>query len=181
MSARRNQRCPNDVHPCVRNLAACVLVLLIGCTNGAPEQLARQAESLVDPEKPCELLAPQQVEAAINTDVEGEREVDSHDPATRICSYATTEPWASVAVSLEANVSPDEFAKEVRRDRPNTEPVDNIGDSAFIHGCSSITMYASDVAVTASVQHLTTCEETSVVLQSLGRAIVESLRAASTS
>lgn len=176
MGARRNQRCPNEVHQYVKSLAPIAIVLLLaGCTTEAPGESPPQAESRVDPDKPCELLAPQQVEAAISTDVEGEREGDSHDPGTRICVYETTEPWASVAVSLEDNVSPEDFDEEMRRDSINTEPVDDIGDGAFIHGCASITVYVSDFLVTASVQHLTTCDASTVVLTNLGRAIESSV------
>ncbi|MBW3594568.1 MAG: DUF3558 domain-containing protein [Actinobacteria bacterium] len=165
----------------MRKLAPIGAVLLLaGCTGEAPEEPARQAESRLDPAKPCELLTPEQVEAAISTDVEREREVESHDPGTRICSYDTTQPWTSVGISLEDKISSEDFDDEMRRDPINTEPVDDIGDGAFIHGCSSITVYAANVVATASVQHLTTCEETSVVLQALGRALAETLRPAST-
>ena len=162
----------------VRTLSLTAIgLLLVGCTNEASQQAAPRAEVRLDPEQPCELLTPEEVETAIGTEVDGEREVDSHQPGTRICSYRTTKPWASVSVSLETDVSPEGFEKEMRRDPRNTERVEDIGDGAFIHACAGIIVNTSDVMVTASIQHLTTCEETSVVLTNLGRVLAEAVSA----
>jgi len=131
----------------------------------------------VDAEEPCSLLTPDQVEQAIGTEVGGEAEVDSHDPVTRICSYDTTEPWASVGVSLVEDVTLGQFTEKMNRDSINTEPVGGIGNGAFIHGCASITTLVGDVMVSVSIQHLTTCEETNDVLKALGGAVEEALKA----
>lgn len=179
MDAGRDRPGPNNVHRYVKSLAPIVVVLLLaGCTTEAPERSRRQAASRVDPDDPCDLLTPQQVEDAIGTEVRGEREVASHNPAIRICSYETTEPWASVGVSLEANVNSQDFDDEIRRDPPNTEPVDDVGDGAFIHACASVTVHVSQTLVTAAIQHFTTCDETRVVLTNLGRVIESSARTA---
>jgi hypothetical protein len=47
----------------------------------------------------------------------------------------------------------------MNRDSINTEPVEGIGDGAFIHACASITTLVDEVLVSVSVQHLTTCDD----------------------
>jgi hypothetical protein len=130
----------------------------------------------LDPQEPCSLLSPRQVQRAIKTKVDGEREGDSHDPVTRICHYEAIGPWGSVGLSLDVQTDRDEFTKRLRRDPQNTERVDGIGDGAFIHACSSISVLVGDVLVTVGVQHVTMCEETGVVLRALGREVVTALR-----
>ena len=121
------------------------------------------------------MLSPEEIERAIQTKVSGEREVGSHDLVARICSYETTKPWSSVGVSLEDEVTAEAFNEEMTRDPPNTQKVDGIGDGAFIHGCSGITVLVEDTQVSLGVQHLTTCEETGDVLRSLAKEAVEQL------
>jgi hypothetical protein len=161
----------------VKALAAvAVFLAVVACDNQLVDDSPAPSTVVADPENPCDLLSPAQVEDAVEAEVRSEEEVDSHDPVTRICSYKTAQPWASVGVSLETDVSPDQFNKELRRDSINTEPVEGIGEGAFIHACASITVYSKQVLVSASVQHLTTCEETSVVLKGLGNTIVAALQ-----
>lgn len=133
------------------------IVLLVAVTLGAceSERVEKGPSPItaeIDPQNPCDLLSPEQVEAAIKTEVRGEEEVGSHDLVTRICSYKTTKPWSSVGLSLEDGISRDEFDERIRRDPPNTEAVEGIGDGAFIHGCSGVFVYAGEVLVSAGVQ-----------------------------
>ena len=173
-----NQMDSRSIVTNMRRVLAAVVVLLalIACDNKTVDNSPAESGAQVDPQSPCDLLSPAQVEDAIDTEVRSEEEVDSHDPVTRICSYKTSQPWASVGVSLKSNVSHDRFDKAMRRDSINTDPVQGIGEGAFIHGCASITVYAEQVLVSASVQHLTTCEETSVVLKGLGKTIAATLQ-----
>lgn len=161
-------------------LLGAVLLLFPGCELGGEDGRSDRPPdsqlSAVDPEEPCDLLSPEQVQRAIGTEVTTEREVDSHDPATRICSYETREPWASVGVVLETGITPSEFRKRARRDAINTEATAGIGDDAFIHGCASINVLLGEVVVGMSVQHLTSCDETAEVLRNLGQEAVGQLR-----
>jgi hypothetical protein len=65
----------------------------------------------------------------------------------------------------------------MNRDSINTEPVEGIGDGAFIHACASITTLVDEVLVSVSVQHLTTCDETGDALKALGRAVEDTPKA----
>jgi hypothetical protein len=161
----------------MKALAAAVAVSLafVACENTTADKSPPPSAVVVNPENPCDLLSPTQVQNAVDSEVRSEEEVDSHDPTTRICSYKTDQPWSSVGVSLKTEVSRVQFDKEMRRDSINTEPVEDIGEGAFIHGCASITVYAEQVLVSASLQHPTTCEATSVVLKDLGSSIVSAL------
>lgn len=69
-----------------------------------------------------------------------------------------------------------EFGKRARRDAINTEAVAGIGDDAFIQGCASINVLLGEMVVIMSVQHLTSCDETTEVLRNLGREAVDQLR-----
>jgi hypothetical protein len=173
----RNHPSLNGIVKTVRKaeIALLVAMSLGACESEGVEEIPSPITAEIDPQNPCDLLSPEQVGAAIKTEVRDEEEVDSHDLVTRICSYKTTKPWSSVGLSLEDGISRDEFDERVRRDPPNTEPVGGIGDGAFIHGCSGIFVYTGQVLVSAGVQHLTTCEETSIVLKSLARTIVNTL------
>ena len=175
--SHRNQTDPRGVVTSVRALVAvAVLLTLVSCDSQTVDNSPAESRAQVDPQNPCDLLSPAQVEDAIDTEVLAEEEVDSHDPVTRICSYQTDQPWSSVGLSLETNVSHDQFDKAMRRDPINTEPVKDIGQGAFIHACASITVYAEQVLISASVQHLTNCEETSVVLRGLGKTMAAALQ-----
>ena len=153
-----------------------ILLALVGCDEQQSIDVGGSRAAVADPKNPCELLSPQQVEDAIGTEVTGEQEVGSHDPATRICSYETDKPWASVSLSLRTDVSTDAFEKKMRRDRINTQPVEGIGEGAFIHACASISVLVSNVSVDTSIQHLTTCDETGAVLRKLGTTVVSALQ-----
>jgi hypothetical protein len=135
----------------------------------------------VDPSDPCGLLSPEQVQAAVGTKVQDGEEIGSILGSTRICSYKTAEPWASVQVYLEEDVSAHEFNKPRRSDPANTESVPGIGDGAFIAACAGISVLTRNVLVAASVQHLTTCDETDVVLEKLGRTIVKTVNTTASS
>lgn len=139
------------------------------CENDVANQPPAPSVVEVDPREPCALLSPAQVQRAVGTKVRSENEVGSHDLVTRICHYETTEPWASVGVSIKDGISQGQFEKLMDRDRLNTESVDGIGDGAFIYGCSGITVLVDDVVLSLGVQHLTACEETGDVLRALGR------------
>ena len=156
-----------------------VMVFFAGCDpNGEdprPIGSPDSSQSVVDPEDPCRFLSPTQVQDAIGTEVTSEQEVASHDPSARICSYQTTEPWASVGVVLETGIPRSEFEGRARRDAINTEAAAGIGDAAFIYGCASINVLVGEVVVSMSVQHLTTCEETGEVLRNLGREAADQL------
>jgi hypothetical protein len=159
--------------------AAIVALLLMTACDGdgdAPPRVSAPAPSPeVDPNEPCAFLSPSQIERAIDSDVSTEREVDSHDLVTRICSYKTTKPWASVSVVVDDEVTAREFERLMDRDPPNTEPVDAIGDGAFIHACASITVLVDGTLVSMGLQHLTTCEETAKVLRALAGEAVSRL------
>ena len=154
---------------------AFAVLSLVACEQEIADPSPPRMLAQVDAEEPCSLLTPEQVGEAIGTQIRSESEVDSHDPNTRICSYKTTAPWTSVSISLETDFSTEEWAKEVKQDPVNTEPVAGIGDGTLIHACASIAVFEADALVWASVQHLTTCDETSVVLKALGRTIVDTL------
>lgn len=154
-----------------------ISLLLASCQPDAPPRpdTGTTAVGEVDPQEPCALLSPASVQRAIETEVSDEAEVSAHGRG-RICSYGTTEPWASVGVVVEDDVTRRAFDKRLRRDQINTDPVDGIGDGAFIQACVSITVLVDDALVSASVQHFTTCDETAVVLRALGREMVAALR-----
>lgn len=159
-----------------------VLLLASSCAEegrttssaGSPSTGSRPVAQ-VDPEDPCALLSPEEIERAIGTNVSGEREVGSRDHVTRICIYDTTKPWSSVGVSLEDEVTAEAFNQEMDRDPRNTEKVEGIGDGAFIHGCAGITLLVEDTQVSLGVQHLTTCDETGAVLRAVASEAVEQL------
>ena len=142
---------------------------------GGPPSDESPSVTQVDPEDPCSLLSPEDIERAIRANVSSEREVGSKDLVTRICSYDTTKRWSSVGVSLEKGVTAEAFNEKMTRDPPNTQKVDGIGDGAFIHGCSGITVLVEETQVSMGVQHLTTCEETADVLRALANEAVEQL------
>ena len=137
------------------------LALLAGCDP------AREAPAL-HPSAPCELLEPDQVKRALGTPIRREREVGSHDLVTRICSYDTGKPYASVGVVIETEVSRTEFERKMNRDSINTEPIDGVGEMAYIHGCNSLQLLAEGTYVSMGLQHLTTCEDSERVLRALG-------------
>jgi hypothetical protein len=130
----------------------------------------------IDLAEPCAFLSPNQVERAVGTPVRDEREVDSHDLITRICSYTTTEPYASVGVVIDSPVTQEEFEKRMRRDPVNTKILDGVADMAFIHGCSSVDLLVGDVSASLGVQHLTTCEKTEIVLLALAKEAIAELQ-----
>ncbi len=151
------------------------LLVLLACDERGPSAAPDPSILGADANDPCELLFPLQVEEVVGSRVKGEEEVVGHDRVTRICFYETGKPWASVSVSLKADVSPEDFEEAMQRDPINSEPVNDVGEEAFIHACASITVFANGVLVSASVQHLTTCDQTAVVLRKLGTAIADAL------
>ena len=145
------------------------LVLLAGCDQRP------QSTRTFDAKDPCGLLTPKQVEKAIGTPIGPEREVGSHDLVTRICSYDTSKPYASVGVVIETDVGPDDFERRMKRDPINTEPVDGVGEMAYIHGCSSLQLLAEETYVSMALQHLTTCEDSEEVLRAIAAEAIAEL------
>ena len=180
-----NLKRASGVLEAMRPFSGLVIALLVASSCGAegdtppsaggPPSDESPSAPQVDPEDPCALLSPEDIERAIRADVSTEREVGSKDLVTRICSYDTAKPWSSVGVSVEDEVTAEAFNEKMTRDPPNTQKVDGIGDGAFIHGCSGIAVLVEDTQVSLGVQHLTTCEETAEVLRALANEAVEQL------
>ena len=158
---------------------AALLVAGAACDSPAPVAPSSRPPAVraVDAGAPCDVLSPAQVEEAVGTPVEREREADSLD-GTRLCSYDTTAPYSSVSVAVEPDMTAREFDKRMERDPANTEILDGPADAAFVHACASVELLEEDVFVSISVQHLTTCEETQAVLRALATEAVASLTGA---
>lgn len=135
----------------------------------------------IDPRDPCALLTPEDIAAATGGEVsEGqEREgmkMRPDEDFNPLCVYRTGPPYASVAVYIERPETPEGFRRRMEEDPINTFEVEGLGDAAFIFAGVGLSMLVDDTAVSATVQHFDTVEQTQDVLTKLGETIVRRIR-----
>lgn len=151
-------------------------VLLIGCDADAPAPPKSGQGQAVDPTDPCSFLSGQDIGEAVGSEVEDGREVESipnpEGESIPMCLYRTGPPYASVTIYVENPVTEQEFQRRSQRDVLNTKDLTDLADLAYIHGGVSLSLLMADVAITATVQHFDSVEDTEVVLGKIGTAAV---------
>ena len=137
----------------------------------------------VDPRDPCALLAPEDIAAVTGGDVSKGEEREGMKSILRpdedfnpLCVYRTGPPYASVAIYIERPETPEGFRRRMEEDPINAVEIEGLGDSAFIHAGVGLSLLVDDTAISATVQHFDTVEQTREVLTKLGETIVRRVR-----
>ena len=161
----------------MRKCAAMVLVLLsVACQGDGSEPHTQERPALVQPSQPCALLTAEEIGEAVGTPSREGEEVSSISGDVRLCTYRTGPPYASITVQVEWPMTQEQFQRRMKKDPINTEEMTGLGDLAFVHAGVSLSVLSRETAVSASVQHFKSVDDTQVMLRSLGETIVSKLQ-----
>lgn len=157
-----------------------IAFLLIGCESDAPAPPRTEQVQAVDPANPCSLLSGQDIGGAVGSEVDKGREVESRPnsegESIPLCLYRTGSPYASVTIHVESPVTEPEFRRRSTRDARNTKHLTDVADLAYIHAGVSLSLLMDDAAITATVQHFDSVDNTEEVLRKIGIAAVHRLQ-----
>jgi hypothetical protein len=164
----------------MRKFLLVLLVLLAPACDPRMTPGGDRALLTVDPSAPCSLLSPEQVARALDMTVDQAAEVDSHPDnqgrTVPLCLYETGHPYDSVTIQLEGGVSASDFESRLNRDPINTARIEGLGDDAFIHAGTSVSVSVGQEVVTIALKKFGRHEATKIVLERLAREALSELR-----
>lgn len=152
-----------------------MLLALLVCLSSACESDERApASAVVDPDRPCALASTGEIARAVGSETSAPSPLRGHSKdGTILCSYGVGDPFTTVSVHVEDDVSEDEFVDRMARDPLNTDELDDVdaGALAYTHGGATVSVWEDGSAVSASVQHLGDRDETREALERLAELI----------
>lgn len=150
-----------------------VLLALLLCGSAACDSdESRPAAAIVDPGRPCSFASSDEIARAAGSEGGTASPSQGHSKdGTVLCTFGVGDPFTTVSLHVEDDVSEDEFVDRMARDPLNTDELDGAGGLAYTHGGAMVSVWQDGAAVSASVQHLGGRDETREALERLAELI----------